>query len=200
MPPIINSHSTGKITEKTKDVFIECSGFDLDALKILLNIIVTALADMGGEIYSMELFYDKKKEITPDLSPKKMKLDTNYVNKILGLSLNDTEIKKLLERMGFSYNNKQVLIPSYRADILHPIDIVEDIAIAHGYENFTPEIPKIATIAKEDPLEIFKVWEGGLASHGGYLGVLIAVPAAAAIAVLIQEWPEIKKLRAQSNE
>lgn len=26
-----------------------------------------------------------------------------------------------------------------------------------------------------NPIDIFKVWEGGLASHGGYLGVLIAV-------------------------
>ena len=27
MPPIINSEETGRVTEKTKDVFIECSGF-----------------------------------------------------------------------------------------------------------------------------------------------------------------------------
>lgn len=26
-----------------------------------------------------------------------------------------------------------------------------------------------------NPLDIFKIWEGGLASHGGYLGVIIAV-------------------------
>src|SRR3989344_3936495 len=30
MPPIINSNETGKITDKTKDVFIECSGSDFE--------------------------------------------------------------------------------------------------------------------------------------------------------------------------
>ncbi len=156
MPPIINSHLTGKITEDTKDVFIECSGFDFETQKILLNIIVTALSDMGGEIHSMELYYENKKEITPDLAPSIIKLNTNYVNKILGLSLSEQEIKKLLERMGFSYSSKKVHVPAYRADILHPIDLVEDIAIAYGYENFDPEIPMIATIGKESDLENFK--------------------------------------------
>ncbi|MCX8146949.1 MAG: phenylalanine--tRNA ligase beta subunit-related protein, partial [Candidatus Woesearchaeota archaeon] len=66
MPPIINSHDTGKITEKTKDVFIECSGFNFDVLSTCLNIIVTALADMGGQIYSMDLIYPDKKRRTPD--------------------------------------------------------------------------------------------------------------------------------------
>lgn len=149
MPPIINSHFTGKITEQTKDVFIECSGHDFEILKVLLNIIVTALADMGGEIYSIELYYEDKKEITPDLSPTHMKLDTKYVNQILGLQLTEEQIKDCLERMGFSYNNKRVLVPAYRADILHAIDLVEDIAIAYGYENLEPEIPMVATIGKE---------------------------------------------------
>jgi len=51
MPPIINSNQTGKITEKTTDVFIECSGFDFDVLHKCVNMIVAAMADMGGKIY-----------------------------------------------------------------------------------------------------------------------------------------------------
>ncbi|MFH1591752.1 MAG: phenylalanine--tRNA ligase subunit beta [Candidatus Woesearchaeota archaeon] len=156
MPPIINSHDTGKISEETTEVFIECSGFDFETLKVILNIIVTALADMGGEIYSMELFYEGKREITPDLSASEMKLDLSYVNKILGLDLDEENVKDLLERMGFSYRGRKALIPAYRADILHSIDLVEDIAIAYGYENFKPEIPKVATIAKENEFEPYK--------------------------------------------
>jgi phenylalanyl-tRNA synthetase beta chain len=75
MPPIINSHETGKVSEKTTDVFIECSGFDLNILQKLINIIVTTLADMGGQVYAMELDYGKTCKITtPDLAPEKMKL------------------------------------------------------------------------------------------------------------------------------
>ena len=156
MPPIINSHETGKITAKTKDVFIECSGFDFQTLNILLNIIVTALADMGGDIYSMELYYKNKKYTTPNLKPIEMKVDLEYVNKLLGLDLKEKELKTLFGRMGYSYNHKKVLIPAYRSDILHPIDLVEDLAIAYGYENFKPEIPNISTMGEEDSLEVFK--------------------------------------------
>ncbi|MFH0936401.1 MAG: phenylalanine--tRNA ligase subunit beta [Candidatus Woesearchaeota archaeon] len=156
MPPIINSHKTGKITEKTKDIFIECSGFDFNILKKCLNIIVTALADMNGTIYSMDLYYGNKKITTPDLKPQEIKLDINYVNKILGLNLKENDIKKYLERMGYSYNNKKALVPCYRTDVLHQIDLVEDIAIAYGFENFKEEIPNISTIAQENDFEKFK--------------------------------------------
>ncbi len=156
MPPIINSHETGKITEQTKDVFVECSGFDFNALSACLNIIVTALADMGGTIYSMELNYPDKKRITPDLEPKEMSLDVKYLNKRLGLELKETEVIRLLARMGYGNKGKKILVPAYRADIMHEVDIVEDVAIAYGFENFKPEIPQVATIAEENPVEMLR--------------------------------------------
>lgn len=155
MPPIINSHKTGKIDEKTKDIFIECSGFDFQILKKTLNILVTMFSDMSGEVYQMKLDYGKQ-EITPNLEPEKMKINIEHVNKLLGLKLGESEIKKLLEKMGYEYKNKQVEIPCYRTDILHEVDLIEDIAIAYGYENFNPEIPKISTIGEESKLEILK--------------------------------------------
>ncbi len=156
MPPIINSHKTGKISEKTRDVFIECSGFDFNVLQKCLNMIVTALAEMNGKIYSMELIYGNKRFITPNLKPGEMKVDINYINKLLGLKLKENEIKRLFERMGYGYKNKKVLIPAYRSDIMHQNDLAEDIAIAYGYENFKSIIPNVATIAEEDKFEVFK--------------------------------------------
>jgi phenylalanyl-tRNA synthetase beta chain len=156
MPPIINSNTIGKIMLTTKDVFIECSGFDFDYLHTCLNIIVTALADMGGQIYTVDLQYPEKKHTTPDLSGKEMKLDPGYVNKILGLELKESDLKKYLGRMGHDYKNKKVRVPSYRADILHPIDLVEDITIAYGYENFRGTLSEFSATAHEKPLEKFK--------------------------------------------
>ena len=156
MPPIINSEKVGRITEKTKDVFIECSGFDFQILKKCLNIIVTSLSDLNGEIYENELVYGNKNIITPNLEPEEMKININYANKILGLNLNENEVKKLLEKMGYGYKDKKVLIPSYRADILHEIDLIEDIGIAYDYNNFKEEIPKVATIGEESKFYNFK--------------------------------------------
>ncbi len=152
MPPIINSELTGKINEKTKDVFIECSGFDLEILKKTLNIIVSALGDMGGKIYQMKV----NKEITPDFKNEQIKLSIENTNKLLGLELKEKEIKQLLEKMGHNYKEGIVYSPAYRTDLLHEVDIIEDVAIAYGYNNFDPIIPKISTIGKEDKKEIIK--------------------------------------------
>ena len=156
MPPVINSNKTGKITKETKDVFIECSGFDLKTLEMCLNMIVTALADMGGKIYAMELQYPDRRISTPDLKPRSMKVDVKYINKWLGLNMREGDLSRFFERMGYSYANKEVRIPAYRADIMHTVDLAEDIAIAYGYENFDAEIPDVATIGEEDSLERFK--------------------------------------------
>lgn len=155
LPPIINSELTGKITDETREVFIECSGFDLEILKKTLNILVTELADMQGEIYAMNLHYDKK-IVTPDLSPEKMKISIEDAEKLLGIKLSETQVKSLLSKMGHSYSKGEVESPAYRTDILHPVDIYEDIAIAYGYDNFLAEIPEISTIGSENPAEIKK--------------------------------------------
>jgi len=155
MPPIINSHKTGKITENTKEIFIECSGFDLEILKKTLNILVTMFADMGGDIYQMKVKH-KKEYITPDLSSEKIKLSIEHANKLLGLNLNEKQVKELLEKMGYDYNGGIVKIPAWRTDILHEVDIIEDIAIAYGYENFVPEIPNISFAGEEAKVEVIK--------------------------------------------
>ena len=155
MPPIINSHETGKVTETTKDVFVECSGFDFEVLKKCLNIIVTSLADMGGEVYQMEVKYNKK-EITPELKPETLKVSLENTNKLLGLNLAEKQFKKFIEMMGHNYNKGVVSYPAWRMDILHEVDIIEDVAIAFGYDEFIPELPKISTIGEKDVKEILK--------------------------------------------
>jgi len=152
MPPIINSQLVGKVTNETKNVFVECSGFDLKILKKCLNIIVTSLADMGGKIYQMNLNYGK----TPDLTTENMHISLENTNKLLGLNLTEKQMISLLEKMGYNYKKGLVEIPSWRIDILHEVDLIEDVAIAYGYENFTPEIPKISTIGRENSEEIIK--------------------------------------------
>ncbi len=154
MPPIINSQLTGKVEEDTREVFIECSGFDLEIQKKCLNILVTTLAEMGGKIYQMEI--KGIKEQTPDLSTEKMKISLKNVNKLLGLNLSERRMAILLERMGYNYKRGKVEIPPWRTDIMHEVDLIEDIAIAYGYENFNPEIPKISTIGERDVKEKLK--------------------------------------------
>ena len=195
MPPIINSLKTGKITAETKDVFVECSGFDFEVLKKTLNILVVSLADLGGKIYQMEIKYPKlhfslsnpmksltnlsasiassvRKEITPNLESDEMKFSLENTNKLLGLNLNEKQLKTFIERMGYDYAGGKVKIPAWRTDILHEVDLIEDVAIAYGYENFIPEIPEISTIGEEDKKQIIKRKISEILSGLGMLEVL----------------------------
>ncbi len=156
VPPIINSEETGRITEETTDIFIECSGFDYDLLSKCLNMILTALVDMGGHAYSMQLEYPDKTITNPNFEPRELDIHLPYLNKRLGLDIKEKELNHLLEKMGYGYKHGKVLVPCYRADILHQIDIAEDLAIAHGFENFEEIIPNVATIAQESPKEVLK--------------------------------------------
>ena len=152
MPPIINSEKTGRVTLKTKEVFVECSGFELNVLKKCLNILVSNLADMGGKVYSMKV----GGKVTPDFENEKMDLSLEKTNRVLGLNLTEKEIKNCLSKMCYNFNKGKVEIPPWRMDVLHEVDLIEDIGIAYGYENFNPEIPQVATIGKEDFKEILK--------------------------------------------
>ena len=102
---------------------------------------------------------------TPNLKPITIDLELDYANKLLGMNFKKNDVKELLEKMRYGVdtcknssrdtNKISVSIPAYRTDILHPIDLVEDIAIAYGYENFSPELPNLSTIGKTDKLEKF---------------------------------------------
>ena len=158
MPPIINGEYT-RIDEATRDIFIDVTGTDLKAITEVLNIIVTTFADRGAEIYAVENhYYDGEVLKTPDLGPREMVLDNDYVNGTLGMEFTSEETAALLGKMGYDaiLGDKLIVkVPSYRTDIMHPMDLVEDVAIAYGYGDFVPEIPDIASEAGEDPLEIY---------------------------------------------
>lgn len=139
--PVVNSAETGRVDESTKDVFIEVTGNDMNSCKAALNIIVCTFADMGGVVYGVRMEYGKKAFITPDLAPTAMKLDLGKVNGVLGLKLKEKEATALLAKMGYDYKKGRVLVPPYRADVLGLVDVIEDIAVAYGYNNFEPTIP-----------------------------------------------------------
>lgn len=139
--PIVNSAETGKIDEETKDVFLEVSGTDMNACKAALNILVCTFSDMGGVPYEVTMEYKGTVFQAPDLSDKRMKLDIDEVSRILGLNVSEKMAKELLSKMGYKYSKGEVWIPPYRADIISQIDIIEDIAIAYGYNNFEFSLP-----------------------------------------------------------
>jgi len=159
MPPIINSIYT-MVDENTKNLFIDVTGTDEKTINEILNIVVTSLADREGRIHLIRIKYQDRIIETPNLETKTMNLGSAYVNRLLGSKLTNYEIINCLQKMGFDAaeggkENLQVIIPCYRTDIMHTMDLVEDVSIAYGYDKFEPEIPNISTIGEENNLESF---------------------------------------------
>lgn len=154
LPPIINSDEMGKVNTSTKDLFVECSGTTELALEQGIAMLASALCDMGGEIHEVSVEQGTKNIISPDFSPKKLRVDIQLVNSMLGLDLSGEQIAKLVEKMDMDAEVKKdeliVSYPVWRTDILHQVDVIEDIAIAYGYENFKPILPNITTTGRQD--------------------------------------------------
>uniref|UniRef100_A0A8B9FD66 Phenylalanine--tRNA ligase beta subunit n=1 Tax=Amazona collaria TaxID=241587 RepID=A0A8B9FD66_9PSIT len=161
MPPIINGEHT-KISINTKNVFIECTGTDITKAKIVLDIIVTMFSEYCEKPFSVEavevIYPNGKTHIYPELAYRKEKVKPELINKKIGISETPSSLAKLLTRMCLKShvigngNNIEVEIPPTRADIIHACDIVEDAAIAYGYNNIQMAIPKTYTIANQLPL------------------------------------------------
>ena len=152
-PPIINGKHT-TVTETTTDFFIDVTGWDFRSCEASLMLIALQLSELGGSIESIEIT-DCHGQVNkfPDGSPVEHVLPRKMLDGLLGRELSDSELTKSIDRMGgslVSRNSEQIMInmPRWRFDILHPVDLVEDIAIGHGFEDLGEDIPRSPMTAK----------------------------------------------------
>jgi phenylalanyl-tRNA synthetase beta chain len=156
LPPVINSNDLGRITTETRNILVEVTGTNAETVHNTLKIVVSSLTERGGKIYSCLETYpygSPRRLISPDLSPARTSLRLSYINTLLGTSLTLKEASRFAERAGYRVrkatgNNIQLEIPCYRTDIMHPVDTVEDIAIAMDINKLKPEWPRIWTVGK----------------------------------------------------
>lgn len=182
MPPIINSEHS-KITLHTRNVFIDTTAVDETKLSIVINMVALMFSEYCSEpftyvlfiyprLFSQILFYSiepvkvvypgDKQVITPDISPRAAVAHRSYINACTGLSLSSSQICSLLQRMTLaatvSPSDEDVIqlhIPATRPDILHECDVMEDAAIAYGFNNLPRTFPPTNTVAQ--PLAISKL-------------------------------------------
>ena len=165
-PPIINgSHTT--VTHSTSEFLIEVTGWDRRACEASVMLIALQLAEHGGTIESVKIDgADLTSENIPNGKGIIHSVPQRLVNGLLGRNFSENELTSAINRMGGIYSGmspapenspvtpqrmadaaagEQMLnfiMPRWRFDILHPVDLVEEIAIGHGYEDLGQDVAK----------------------------------------------------------
>jgi phenylalanyl-tRNA synthetase beta chain len=160
-PPIINGLLT-KIDKQTRNLFVEVTASSQRIANDTLAIVAITLHDMGFEVQTVSIRYNgdsDKNIITPKMDPRRIDIEIDYINKMIGLDLGATEIIKCLEKARFQAwakedNGKIIccMVPRYRIDVLNPIDVVEEVLIGYGIYNLTPNLVPTTLVGQQNSL------------------------------------------------
>ena len=177
LPPIINGDLT-RVDMDTKNLFFDVTGTDEYIITYALHILLADLYDRGAKIESVEIIYpDKTPDVYPNFMPSKMNLSLKNTNELLGFGLNLNDLETILKKMRFDSktiddDTLEVLIPVYRPDFLHEVDLIEDVSIGYGYDIMEPELPQSMTVGGELPLSTFERKIKDLMVGMGFIEVL----------------------------
>jgi phenylalanyl-tRNA synthetase beta chain len=181
LPPIINGDHS-KISLKTKNVLIECTATDLAKAQVVLNTMVTMFSEYCAEpftVESVDVVYEGPNAAsanysTPQLSYREVNVATTDITGVLGVPLSASATATLIQRMGLtavvSADEHSIVatVPPTRSDILHPCDIVEDVAIAYGYNNIPRTLPRTLSVGMQLPVNKLTDLLRHELAHAGY--------------------------------
>lgn len=78
-----------------------------------------------------------------EVAPWSVALDVAEIERILGLAFSPAQASDLLTRLGMAVTGDETLsvqIPTNRPDLERPVDLIEEIARLHGFDNFPSSI------------------------------------------------------------
>ncbi|HET9574922.1 MAG TPA: phenylalanine--tRNA ligase subunit beta [Nitrospira sp.] len=154
-PPIINSREIGEVRVGDDELFVEVTGTDQSMVVLTLNIFAANLADRGATIEPIEVRYPKntplgKRVITPQDLGKRRTIPIKTIEQALGQEIGTKTVKQALEAYGYDVSagsgTVKAKLPPYRHDLMHAMDIVEDVAMSRGYAEFSPLMPAQFTV------------------------------------------------------
>jgi phenylalanyl-tRNA synthetase beta chain len=139
-PPIINGEAT-RVTSKTRDIFVDVTSTDQRIGDDVMGVMATTLAEAGARLESVSVAYPKGRRTTPDLAPVTLPLDLALVRSVSGLDLPYKEVLECLGKSRLSVKGGKALAARYRVDLLHVVDLAEEVALGYGVDRIGPLYP-----------------------------------------------------------
>src|SRR5208337_347373 len=115
----------------------------------------TTLADMGAKLGSVRVNYERTSRTTPDLKPSAIALNLGLIDDVLGLGLSRKQVVSCLRSSRLGVQGNRVIVPRYRLDIFHPVDIAEEVALGYGFDRLSPLYPASKQPGSFNPLAQF---------------------------------------------
>ena len=186
MPPIINSHET-RVTTETTDVFLDVTGIVDRAVSKCLHTILTSLLelcpDARAEAVEVHLPAQDGKAAQriqqPSMEIERFSLHISRANQRIGIQASRDEAVTLLRQMRHDVEIDaqdpdllHLSVAPYRNDIMHEVDLIEDLAIAYGYQHIQPVLVPNMTVARERPERILANRVRALMTGSGYFEVM----------------------------
>ncbi|MFC7200925.1 phenylalanine--tRNA ligase subunit beta [Halospeciosus flavus] len=152
-PPVINGRRT-EVSEDSRDLFIELTGTDQWTVDRMCNIICYALDARGGQVEEVEVEYSDRTLLRPDFDVDTKRVPHDRIETMLGIDLDPDTVEDLFERAGLDAEVEPtddslqyaVDVPPYRVDVLHPVDLVDDVGRAYGFNELVPRYPEVSTV------------------------------------------------------
>ena len=139
--PIINSERT-KVIKSTKNLFVDVTGSSEYAIGKSIDMLAAMFIDMGAVVYPVATAYGSSKKIYPMMESGYISIPLEDIWKSLGVKFDYRAAISLANKMGYEAASvgKRIRfsLPEYRIDIINEQDIIEDIAIAYGYDYIQP--------------------------------------------------------------
>lgn len=163
-PPIINSREAGEVAPGDRELIVEATGTDLRLVLLALNTMAANLADRGARIEPVRVRYPYatpfgRTVVVPHDLSRPVTVTMDEIEAMLGEALSHREVRARLRAYGYqvagSGRRLRVVAPPYRDDLMHPVDVIEDLAISRGYQTFRPALPAQFTVGRLSAIEQF---------------------------------------------
>lgn len=114
-------------------------GLDPNTAELAMNRACQLIEELGaGEVVGgMVDIYPVKRE------GNRVKFDPDYVNRLLGTDIDEKTMLSYFKKIDLGYDEaaKEIVVPSWRQDLLRPADIAEEVARFYGYDNIPTTLP-----------------------------------------------------------
>lgn len=153
-PPVINGEAT-RVTSRTRNIFVDVTSTDRRVGDDVMGVMATTLAEAGAQLGSVSVSYPSGPLTTPDLSPTSLPVDIPLIRSMLGMDLSTDEVAGCLARSRLSIRGGRAYGARYRVDLLHRVDLAEEVALGYGIDRIGPLYPPSKEPGSFHPFEEF---------------------------------------------